>query len=93
MKKYNSIEEVNNDFNILEAKHFGIINSYITGVLKIDSVKDFEIFLFEMRDALYEMEVDDEHLLEIAKIKSKIQHYNTEILEDEELLDLAYRNQ
>jgi hypothetical protein len=46
-----------------------------------------------MRDALYEMEVDDEHLLEIAKIKSKIQHYNTEILEDEELLDLAYRNQ
>ena len=93
MKKYNSIEEVNNDFNLLEAKHFVIINSYITGVLKIDAVKDFEKFLFEMRDALYEMEVDEEHLLEIARIKSKIQHYNTEILEDEELLDLAYRNQ
>ena len=93
MKKYNSIEEVNRDFNILEAKHFVIINAYITGVLKIDAVKDFEKFLFEMRDAVYEMEVDEEHIMEVAKIKSKLQHYNTEILEDEELLNLAYQNQ
>lgn len=93
MKKYNSIEEVNKDFELLEIKHFVIIDAYITGMLKIDEVKEFETFWHEMRDAVYEMELDEEHLLEIAKIKSKLQHYYTEILEDEELLGVAYRNQ
>ena len=32
------------------------------------------------------------YLLEVAKMKSKLQHYNTEVLEDEELLRLAYSN-
>ncbi len=93
MKKYNSFEEANKDLELLEIKHFGIIDAYITGMLKIDEVKEFETFLADMREAIYEMEVEEEHIMDIAKIKSKMQHYYTEILEDEELLSVAYRNQ
>ena len=93
MKKYNNLEEANKDFELLELKHFAIIDAYITGMLKIEEVKEFEKFLMEMRDAIYEMETTEETIMDIAKIKSKIQHYYTEILEDEELLDVAYRNQ
>ena len=45
-----------------------------------------------MREAVYEMETNEENIREIARIKSILQHYYTEILEDEELLTMAYSN-
>ena len=38
------------------------------------------------------MEINDENVGEIARIKSILQHYYTEILEDDELLTVAYNN-
>jgi hypothetical protein len=41
---------------------------------------------------LYAIPISDNNLLEIAKMKSKIQHFNTQVLEDEEVLRTAYDN-
>jgi hypothetical protein len=32
-------------------------------------------------------------MLEVAKMKSMVQHFNTEILEDEDVLRVAYSNE
>lgn len=92
MKKYNSIVELQNDYLELEKKHFVIIDSYVIGMVTKEEIKDFENFYTEMREAVYEMETNEENIREIARIKSILQHYYTEILEDEELLTMAYSN-
>ena len=48
--------------------------------------------LFQFRNTLYAIPINDDNLLEIAKMKSKIQHFNTYVLEDEEILKQAYKN-
>ena len=88
-----TLEELKNAFVIIEKERFTIINSYIMGVLKKTEIDRFEKVLFEFRDKLYQFECDDDNLLEIAKMKSMVQHFNTEILEDEEVLKVAYSNQ
>jgi recombination DNA repair RAD52 pathway protein len=49
--------------------------------------------LFEFREKLYEFVWDEENMLEVAKMKSMVQHFNTEILEDEDVLRVAYSNE
>ena len=88
-----SLEELRNAFVNIEKERFTIINSYIMGILKKAEIDRFEKVLFEFREKLYQFECDDENLLEIAKMKSMVQHFNTEILEDEEVLKVAYSNQ
>ena len=85
--KLNKIRE---DFKDLEIKKFNIINSYIMGVLKIEEINEFKNELF--RDMLYAIPISDDNILEIASLKSKVQHFNTEVLEDEEILRVAYQN-
>lgn len=92
MKKYNSMVELQNDYLELEKKHFVIIDSYVIGMVTKEEIKDFENFYTEMREAVYEMGTNEENIREIARIKSILQHYYTEILEDEELLTMAYSN-
>lgn len=92
MKKYNSMVELQNDYLELEKKHFVIIDSYVIGMVTKEEIKDFENFYTEMHEAVYEMETNEENIREIARIKSILQHYYTEILEDEELLTMAYSN-
>lgn len=92
MKKYNSMAELQNAYLELEKKHFVIIDSYVIGMVTKEEIKDFENFYTEMREAVYEMETNEENIREIARIKSILQHYYTEILEDEELLTMAYSN-
>lgn len=92
MKRYNSMVELQNDYLELEKKHFVIIDSYVIGMVTKEEIKDFEHFYTEMREAVYEMETNEENIREIARIKSILQHYYTEILEDEELLTMAYSN-
>lgn len=79
-------------FNNLEIEHFNIINSYIMGMISVADINKFQAILDDFRTKLYELEVNDDNLLEIAKMKSVVQHYNTEILEDEEVLKVAYSN-
>ena len=86
------IEDIREQFFILEKDHFNIINNYITGIVNIKEVNDFGEKITIIRNLLDEFETNEENLLEIAKYKSKVQHFYTEIMEDEELLDMAYSN-
>ena len=76
----------------IEIKKFNIENSYIMGIVKIEDINIFKDELFQFRNMLYAIPISDNNLLEIAKMKSKIQHFNTEILEDEDILRVAYEN-
>ena len=62
------------------------------GILKVADIDSFKEHLFQFRNLLYAITISDSNLLEIAKMKSKIQHFNTEILEDEDILKQAYEN-
>ena len=85
-------KNLRNEFRMIEMKRFNIVNNYVMGIVKISDVNSFKDNLFNFRNKLYAIPINDDNLLEIAKMKSKIQHYNTEVLEDEELLRLAYSN-
>ena len=45
------------------------------------------------REKLYNFTCTEETILEVAKMKSKVQHFNTEIIEDEDVLKMAYSNE
>ena len=86
------IEEIRKLFFVLEKDHFTIINNYIMGIISIQEVTIFGQKIEKIRNLLDNFQTNDENLLEIAKYKSKIQHFYTEIMEDEELLRMAYSN-
>lgn len=87
-----TLEHLKDEFHILEIKRFNIENSYVMGILKVADIDSFKEHLFQFRNLLYAITISDSNLLEIAKMKSKIQHFNTEILEDEDILKQAYEN-
>lgn len=87
-----TIEYLRRKFKILKTKRFNIINSYIMGSVKIGDIEAFGKSLNRFREQLYKIEITDEILLEVAKMKSQIQHFNTEIMEDEDVLKMAYDN-
>lgn len=87
-----SIEILREQLKILEIKKFNIENNYVMGILKIDELNEFKDILFSFRKKLYAIQINDDILLEIAKMKSKIQHFDTYILEDEEILKQSYEN-
>ena len=62
------------------------------GIISIQEVTMFGQKIEKIRNLLDNFQTNDENLLEIAKYKSKIQHFYTEIMEDEELLRMAYSN-
>lgn len=81
------------EFLKIETLHFNIINNYIKAQIKINEISTFSQALTTFKEILYTYDYKEEELLEIAKMKSKIQHFNTEILEDEEILSMAFRNE
>ncbi len=87
-----TLEHLSEEFHKLEIKKFNIENSYIMGMVKIEDINNFADELFQFRNLLYAIPISDNNLLEIAKMKSKIQHFNTQVLEDEEVLRTAYDN-
>ena len=91
-KSNQMIEEIRKQFFQLEKEHFYILNNYLTSQLKIQEVKEFGEKIAALRLLLDQIDTTEENLLEIAKYKSKIQHFYTEIMEDEELLGAAYNN-
>ena len=87
-----TLEHLEEEFHKLEIKKFNIENSYIMGIIKIEDINAFGDELFQFRNMLYAIPISDSNLLEVAKMKSKIQHFNTQILEDEDILQQAYGN-
>lgn len=87
-----TFENLQEEFKILEIKQFEINNNYVLGTINIKEIDDFREKLFSFRNRLYAIPISDSNILEIAKMKSKIQHYETEILEDEDVLSMAYAN-
>lgn len=87
-----TMEQLREEFKVLEMKRFEAVNNYVMGIIRVEDIKSFEERLFSFRDKLYAIPISDSNLIEIAKMKSKVQHFNTEVLEDEEVLKIAYSN-
>ncbi|MGN1371187.1 MAG: hypothetical protein ACI4XM_02805 [Candidatus Coprovivens sp.] len=87
-----TISKLKEELSKLEMKRFNIVNNYVMGIVTIDDINSFKNELFSFRDKLYAILISDNNLLEIAKMKSKVQHFNTEVLEDEDILKQAYDN-
>lgn len=87
-----TLEDLREEFIELEKLRFETINKYVMGIVKILDIEQFKDKLFEFRKRLYAISISDNNILEIAKMKSKVQHFNTEVLEDEEVLRVAYSN-
>lgn len=87
-----TMDNLRNEFKLLEIKRFNIVNNYVMGMVKINDIDTFKDVLFQFRNMLYAIPISDDNLLEIAKMKSKVQHFNTEVLEDEDILKQAYAN-
>lgn len=87
-----TLEDLREEFIELEKIRFETINKYVMGIVKILDIEQFKDKLFEFRKRLYAISISDNNILEIAKMKSKVQHFNTEVLEDEDVLRVAYSN-
>ena len=82
------LEMLRKEFQIIEILRFNIVSNYVTGMVNGNDIEKF----FSFRDKLYAFETSEDNLLEIAKMKSRLQHFNTEVLEDEDLLRVAFSN-
>ena len=87
-----SIEELRIEFLTLEKLRFETVNKYIMGIINKQDIEVFKDSLFNFRHKLYAIPISDSNILEIAKMKSKAQHFYTEVLEDEDVLKVAYSN-
>jgi len=86
------LEYLRKYFRVIEILRFNIVSNYVTGMVTAKDIEDFKEKFFDFREKLYQFETSEENLLEIAGMKSKLQHYNTEVLEDENILEVAYSN-
>ncbi len=93
MNENELMEVLRKEFKFLELKRFEIVSNYVTGMVRVSDIEDFKEKLFGFRDKLYAISISDDNLIEIAKMKSVVQHLNTEVLEDEDILAIAYQNE
>ena len=80
------IEELKKEFLHLEKEHFYIINNYITNKVTKEEYKNFTVKLFKFREKLDSYKPKPEEIYEVAGMKSRVQHYITDTVEDEEIL-------
>ena len=80
------IEQIRASFLELEGKHYNIINNYIVKKITKEEYKEFTVKLFKFREILDNYQPKKEEIYEIAGMKSRIQHYITDTVEDEEIL-------
>ena len=88
----NDMETIRTNFLIIEKEHYEITNRYIKGIINTDDINNFKENILKFKNILYKFPTTEENIHEIAKMKSKIQHFTTEILEDEDVLRMAYHN-
>jgi len=86
------IEELRRLYRIIEILRFNIVSNYVTGMVNVSDIEEFKKIFFDLRDKLDAFQTTEENLIEIAGMKSKLQHFNTEVLEDENILEVAYAN-
>ena len=86
------LEFLRKEFQVIEILRFNIVSNYVTGMVNANDIEQFREKFFNFRKKLYDFETNEENLLEIAKMKSRLQHFNTEVLEDEDLLRVAFSN-
>lgn len=86
------LELMRKNYNNIEIMHFNIIQRYVLGIVSIDEINDFDTIIKTFRDELDTFVTDDDTLLEIASMKSQIQHFITDSIEDEDVLKVAYSN-
>ena len=86
------LETLRKEFQVIEILRFNIVSNYVTGMVNANDIEQFREKFFAFRDRLYAFETSEDNLLEIAKMKSRLQHFNTEVLEDEDLLRVAFSN-
>lgn len=87
-----TIDNLREEFLNIEKLRFETVNKYVMGIVQVIDIEQFKERLFDFRKNLYAIPISDNNILEIAKMKSKVQHFNTEVLEDEEVLRVAYSN-
>ena len=87
-----TLEDLKKEMYLLELERYDIENSYVMGKLNVKQIDHFRDLLFKFKEVLETYPVTEENLLEIAKLKSKMQHHNAQILEDEDILRVAYQN-
>lgn len=87
-----NIENLRSEFNILKMMRFNIVNNYVMGLVKASDIEDFRDSYNKFYNILYAYKYKEEEMMEIAKMKSMIQHFRMEILEDMDVLDAAYQN-
>lgn len=80
------------EFVFVEAEHFNILNSYVQGNLMKNQIDLYYDMWQKFREKLYQYEPLENEIMEVAKMKSKVQHFSTDIFEDEEVLSIAYSN-
>lgn len=80
------IEELQKEFISLEQEHYYIINNYITNKVTKEEYKNFTVKLFKFREKLDNYKPKAEEIYEVAGMKSRVQHYITDTVEDEEIL-------
>lgn len=87
-----TLEDLKKEMYLLELEKYDIENSYVMGKLSVKQIDHFRDLLFKFREILDAFPITEENLLNIAKMKSKTQHFNTQILEDEDILKAAYED-
>mgnify|MGYP007070325936 CR=1 FL=1 len=86
------LEYLKKEFRVIEILRFNIVSNYVTGMVNASDIEEFKEKFFRFREHLYDFATNEENILEVAEMKSQLQHYNTEVLEDEDLLRVAYSN-
>lgn len=87
-----SIDVLRREFVIIESEHFNILNNYVQGVLMKNQIDSYYDVWKKFKEKLYQYEPSEDEIMEIAKMKSKMQHFSTDIFEDEDVLSIAYSN-
>lgn len=87
-----NIDVLRKEFVFIETEHFNILNSYVQGTLVKDSIDCYYDSWKKFRERLYQYEPNEDEIMEVAKMKSKVQHFSTDIFEDEDVLSIAYSN-
>lgn len=86
------LEYLRKEFRVIEILRFNIVSNYVTGMVNASDIEEFKKKFFSFKEHLYSYEITDDTLLEVAQMKSRLQHFNTEVLEDEDLLRVAFSN-
>lgn len=91
IKEY-SLDDLRKKMSTIEMKHFDFIQKAMFEQLTFQEYEEFRVGIEEFREILDRFQSNDDNLLEIAGMKSRIQHFITDFLEDEEVLRVAYQN-